>query len=465
MATLTERLERVAPSWGIRPVPDRLRRFGDLDLAILWGDLAIGLLVLVSGALLVPALGLPTAVVAIGVGSVLGALPLALMAYAGTREGVPGMVLFRPVLGLRGSWLPSLANLVQLVGWTGFEFWAMSRVADAVARDLLGVRLPWLWLAVVAVLCTGLALAGPVFVVRRWLERFGAWVVAAGAAWITVRIATRGDLGTLWGAPGRGGLPFWLAVDLVIAMPVSWLPLVPDYTRFARRPRSSATATSVSYALGNAWFYLLGALVVVAAGSGPDVLDIGTTIAAAAGGGAVLLALIVGESDQAMANIYSGALSLQNVSPRLRQRAVVVAIGIAGTVIAAALGEEGVVTFQFFLYLVGSLFVPLVAVFAADYLIRARGRYGEEALFDSVSPGVRGRALVAWAVGSVVFQWCVPTGPSWWTGQVERVLHDWLNLPVPLFDGALGASIPSFVTAFAVAVAVLPRRRPRAEAP
>src|SRR5215211_3398675 len=152
MSTVTERLEqtleREAPQWGIRPVPAAMRRLRTLDLAVLWGDLSIGLLVLVSGALLVPALGLPTATAAIVIGSAVGCLPLALMAFAGAREAVPGMVLFRPLLGVRGSWLPSAANLVQLVGWTAFEFWAMGRVANAVSRDLLGLDAPGMWLAV-----------------------------------------------------------------------------------------------------------------------------------------------------------------------------------------------------------------------------------------------------------------------------------------------------------------------------
>jgi nucleobase:cation symporter-1, NCS1 family len=463
MATVTERLgralERETPTWGIRPVPDGLRRFGALDLGILWGDLSIGLLVLVSGALLVPALGLPMAAAAVVVGSLLGCLPLALMAYAGAREGVPGMVLFRPLLGLRGSWLPSAANLVQLVGWTTFEFWAMARVADTVGRELLGFEAPWFWLGVVVVVCTALALAGPLFVVRRWLERFGIWVVVAVAVWITAKILSAGELGALWRAPATGGLPFWLGVDLVIAMPVSWLPLVADYNRFARDPRASATGTFVSYAAGNIWFYLLGALLVLAAGSGPDVLDIGTTIAAAAGGAAVLVALLVGESDQAMANIYSGALSVQNVAPRLSQRGTVIAIAVIAAAMAAVLQDDAALTFEFFLYLIGSVFVPLVAVFAADYLVRSRGRYGRDRLFDAVAPGVRVHPLVPWAAGFVVFQWCVPTGPAWWTGLVERAVHDVAHLPFPLFGGALGASFPSFLTAFVVSLAVLPRPR------
>jgi purine-cytosine permease-like protein len=200
---------------------------------------------------------------------------------------------------------------------------------------------------------------------------------------------------------------------------------------------------------------------VVAAGSGPDVLDIGTTIAAAAGGGAVLLALLAGESDQAMANIYSAAISVRNVLPRMSQRVGVVAIGAAGAAIAAILRDDAVVAFEFFLFLIGSMFVPLVAVFAAHYLVRARGRYGEAALFGEAVRGVRRRALVPWIAGSLVFHWCVPTGPGWWTGAVERVLQGWGHLPFPLFDGSLGASVPAFVAAFALALVTLPRRQTR----
>ena len=92
--------------------PER-RTLSGLDLAILWGDLSVGLLVIVTGALLVPALGIGPALLAILLGTLLGCLPLALVAFAGERERVPTMVLLRPVLGGRGSFLPSALNLVQ----------------------------------------------------------------------------------------------------------------------------------------------------------------------------------------------------------------------------------------------------------------------------------------------------------------------------------------------------------------
>jgi putative hydroxymethylpyrimidine transporter CytX len=463
VASVTERLgealEREAPVWGIRPVPPDRRRFSNADVAVLWGDLSIGLLVLVSGALLVPALGLRAAAAAIAIGSAIGCAALGLVGAAGAREGVPGMVLFRPVLGRRGSYLPSAANLVQLVGWTGFEFWAMARVGNAVSTDLFGLDAWAAWLAVVAVVCTALALAGPVFTVRRWLERFGAWVVGGVAIWITIRVLTAGDLGDLWSRPGTGGLPFWAAVDLVIAMPVSWLPLVADFNRFARHERGSALATFGSYAVGNAWFYLLGALLVLAAGATPDVLDIGSTVAATAGGAVVLLALLVGESDQAMANLYSGAVSVQNVAPGVRLRPLIVGLGAAGFAIAAALSDAAA-TFEVFLFLIGSVFVPLFGVFVAD-LARRGWRYGEAALFEDAPDGIRWRAVVAWAAGFVLYQWCVPTGPAWWIDGLERVVHDGLGLPLPLLAGSpLGASLPAFLVAFALGWLLLRPRSP-----
>jgi NCS1 family nucleobase:cation symporter-1 len=440
---IEQTLEREAPTWGIGPVPPEHRRLGSLDFAVLWGDLSIGLLVLLTGALLVPPLGLPTALVAIVVGSVIGCVPLALVGLAGAQQGVPGMVLFRPVLGVRGSYLPSVLNIAQLVGWTGFELWAMALVASQMSKRLFGFSNYWLWLAVVAVLCTLLALGGPILVIRRWLERFGAWVVAAVALWITIRVLTTSNLTLIWHAHGRGGLGFWLAVDLVIAQPVSWLPLVADYNRFARSNTSSATGTFWGYALGNVWFYALGALLVLGAGlSDTTPAGIGQAIASLAGGWIVLLALLVGETDEAFADIYSAAVSSQNLGARIKQRWAVVAIALAGAGLAVWLGLRPTVAlgnYESFLFLLGSVFVPLFGVFVADYfLLRSR----------SGPTNLRWRALVAWVVGFLVYQWSVPTGPLGIQHAMKTLLHAWLHLPYPLANSALGASVPSFAAAF-----------------
>ena len=460
MASVTERfgaiLEREAPAWGIRPVPAEHRHLSGLDLAVLWGDLSVGLLVMVTGALLVPALGFPRALLAIVVGSVIGCLPLALVGLAGEREGVPSMVLFRPALGLRGSFLPSALNLLQLIGWTAVEFWAMGSVANVASRELFGFDARALWLVVVAVLCTGLAIGGPVVVVRKWLERFGIYVLLGTAVWITARALAAGDLGAIWRGPGEGGLPFWLAVDLVIVMPVSWLPLVADFNRFARPGARGFVGTYLGYLAGNVWFYALGALLVLGAGATADVLGIGAAISGAAGGAFLLLALLAGESDNAFANLYSSAVSIRNVVPEAPQRWLIAALGGLAFGLALALSME---RYELFLLLIGSVFVPLFGVFAADWLVRARGRYGEARLFAPT--GVRWLALVPWLAGFVLYHWSVPTGPAGWVDAVRTVFAEWLGLPFPLFDSALGASLPSFVAAFGLMLMLPPPRATR----
>jgi NCS1 family nucleobase:cation symporter-1 len=459
VATVTERLERAiereAPSWGVRPTAPEVRRLSGLDFVVLWGDLGIGLLVLVTGALLVPALGLPRAVLAIVVGSVIGCLPLALVGRAGAREGVPGMVLLRPALGTRGSYVPTVLNIFQLVGWTAFELWAMALVATRVT----GTGGFFVWLAVVAVVCLVLSLGGPVVVVRRWMARFGVWVVVAVAAYLTVRLSLVADLGELWSRPGVGGFPaFWPAVDLVIAMPISWIPLVADYNRFARRGVGSAGGTYAGYLLANVWFYTLGALLILTARApGPSVLGIADGIVALAGGTVLLVALLVGETDEAFADIYSAAVSAQNLVPRLSQRASVVMVTALGVGVAAwisRLPDQGVITYELFLFLVGSIFVPLFGVFLADYHVvhRAPG-YRAEALFDHRGPyrytgGFHLAAAGAWLLGFSAYHWAAPTSLPGWSDAVEAVLAGWLGLPFPLFGGAVPASVVAFVVGF-----------------
>ena len=463
MATVTERLEQVlereAPAWDVRPVAPEMRRLSGLDLAVLWGDLGIGLLVLVTGALLVPALGLPQALLAIVVGSVAGCVPLALVGLAGAREGVPGMVLLRPVLGVRGSYLPTAFNIGQLVGWTAFELWAMALVASRITGPLFGVDSFYVWLAVAAVVCVLLSLGGPVLVVRRWMKRFGAWVLAAVAAWISVRLLTGLDLPALWSRPGQGGLPFWSAVDLVVVMPVSWIPLVADYSRFARRPRPAAVGTYLGYLVANVWFYALGALLILgAATSVPSVTGVAEGVMAVAGGTLVLVVLLVGETDEAFADIYSASVSAQNLVPRVPQRAAVIGVSAVGVAAAAWLFRqpgEGVQSYEFFLFLIGSIFVPLFGVFVADYFVGRRSRpYRSDALFDSGGPyrysgGFNLVAMLAWFLGFAVYHWIVPTGPTPWRHAVESALTA-LGLPFPLFGGAAPASIVAFVVAFSL---------------
>ncbi len=450
MSDVLERVEGV-PEWGVDPIPQSERTLSGFDLAILWGDLGVGLLVLVTGGFLVPGLGFAAAFAAIVIGSVIGVSLLALAGSAGAGHGITTMVLFRPVLGVRGSWFPSALNVVQLIGWTAVELWAMSLVADIVSREIFGFSARWMWLGIVAVVCVGLALWGPVGVARIWMKRFGAWVIGGIVIAVTLLAFTLDGIGDALRAPGSGA-PFGPALDLVIAMPISWLPLVCDYNRFGRGARSAFTGTFWGYLIANVWLYSLGAMLVLGTGAEPSPAGIATAILAVVGGSIAgltfLAALLVGETDEAFADIYSAALSLKNVFPRASLRALVIGIGAISVVLAAWLTME---RFEAFLFLLGSVFVPLFGILAADHFVNRRGAIQVDQLDAKngaywFTGGVRLSALLPWVGGFLVYHWILPVGPGSWIDLVGRIVGDPLIVRFPWLSASIAAFVLSFVT-------------------
>ncbi|MFN2469003.1 MAG: cytosine permease [Gaiellaceae bacterium] len=440
-------MEERAPSWGIEPVPERLRVLGFADLGLLWGNLSVSLLVIVAGALLVPGLSLPTALVAILVGALLGNLMLGAAGMIGADARVPAMVLLRAPLGRRGSYAPTALNVAQGFGWSIFELLIIATAAGALSDELFGFEARWLWTIVFGGVAVALALLGPIGFVRRYVRRFALWVVLASLVYLTWWVLDRSDLGDFWSAEGRGGFPsFWHGVDLVIASVVSWTPLAADYTRFARSRRAAFWGTGLGYLVPTVWMFGLGAFLLLAR----DIDDAAAIPAAVVAGGALsvlaLLALTVDETDEAFANVYSTAVSLQNVLPRVPQRLLIVLVAAIATVGALVIDLGNYTTF---LYLLGSCFVPLFGVLLADWLVRG-AHYSRDDVF--ASPAVRPGQLGAWIAGFALYQWLAPVGPSWWTDLLSH------TNPAPI---DFTASIPSFAAAFALSALASRYRSPR----
>jgi nucleobase:cation symporter-1, NCS1 family len=432
--------DRIEGSWGIEPVPERLRVLGLLDTGLLWGNLGVSLLVIVAGAVLVPALSLPEALLAILLGCVIGNAMLGVAGAIGTDSRVPGMVLMRAPLGRRGSYLPTGINVLQGIGWTIFELLIIATAAAALSDELFGFRAQWLWTLVFGVVAFALALLGPIGFVRRFVRRVAVWAVPVALAYLTWWAIDGADLGALWDAPGTGGLSVWQGADIVVAITVSWVPLAADYTRFSTTRRAGGVGTGLGYFVPDAWLLTLGVVLVLSRElSDPAVLP----AAVVAGGLAAILALfalLVTETDEAFANSYSAAVSLQNLLPRAPQPLLIALV--TGTAVAGALVID-LVSYQSFLLLLGSVFVPLFAVLLADWLAAGR-HYSTEDVFDG--PAWRTGLVGAWVAGFVLYQWLFPTGPGWWVELVEN-----LNPP----DWGIGATVPSFLAAFALAVLAL----------
>ena len=180
------------PSWGIEPVPERLRVLGVLDGFLLWANLSVSLLVIVAGAFLVLpasdfglALSLPDALGAIVAAAIVGNLLLALGGLIGADARVPTMVLMRAPLGRRGSYLPTGLNVVQCLGWSVFELIVIATGASALSQQVLGFGGIAFWKILFGVVATILAFLGPVGFVRKYVRKFAVWVVIASLLYLS----------------------------------------------------------------------------------------------------------------------------------------------------------------------------------------------------------------------------------------------------------------------------------------
>ncbi len=437
-----------APSWGIEPVPERLRVLGLFDSTLLWLNLGISLLVLVLPAYF--DLSLKDALGATLVGGLIGNGMLALAALIGADGRVPTMVLQRAPLGQRGSYLATVLNVLQCMGWAIFELIVIATAAGLLCNKLFGFEAVWAWKLVFGAVATMLALLGPIGFVRRFVRKFAIWAVAASVVYLAWWIADGADLGHLWSHGGTHHGSFWLGVDTVVAVTVSWAPLVADYTRFSRDRRSAFFGVGIGYLLPTLFQFGFGSILVLSRGVDPNHPEL--ILVAIAGGGAAaalaLLALTVDETDEAFANVYSGAVSLQNLFPRASQRLLIACASVVATGGALAIDMR---SYQRFLLLLGSVFVPLLGVLVAHWLLSG-AHYTRRDIFES--PAVRVGPIVAWAAGFLLYEWLYqPADLGFWTR--------WLShLPTPSYQ--VGASLPSFVLAFVLTGLLQTLSSPRA---
>jgi NCS1 family nucleobase:cation symporter-1 len=431
-------MDERTPAWGIEPVPDRLRTLGLADQTVLWGNLGVSLLVLVIGALLVPALSLRDALLAILVGGLIGNAMVGAAGLIGADARVPSMVLLRAPLGRQGSYVPTALNALQCLGWATFELIIIAAAASALSDELFGFEAKAAWTVFFGALAAAFALLGPVGFVRRILRRFAVWIVLASLAYLTWWALSEADLRALWDAPAEGGSSFWLGVDLVIAITVSWVPLVSDYTRFSRSRRAAFWGSGGGYFLGGTWMLALGVFIVLSRGVS-DPVEIPPAVATAGLAAALaLLAVTLDETDEAFANVYSAAVSLQNALSQVPQRVLVAIVAAVATLGALVVELRN---YESFLLLLGSFFVPLFGVLLADWL-RSGARYTRAQIFDA--PAWRPELLLAWAIGFALYHWLhePPLGPSWWVDVVEETRQP---------NVGIGASLPSFAASFALA--------------
>jgi NCS1 family nucleobase:cation symporter-1 len=369
------------------------RPLGFTDQLALWGNLGISLFGPLTGALIATTAGsVGLALGAIVVGCGLGAILLGASAVFGATTGAPAMVTLRGLVGRRGSVLPTLLNIAQNIGWATLEIIVISTAAVAV----LGAAWRWPFVILAGAAATIMAIR-PLGSVRL-LRKIMVWLVLAASVFLFVQVL----LQPRQSIPQESVLGFWPAVDLAVAGVISFAPLAADYSRHSRTRKAAFWGASLGYGLAAVAYYTLGVFAVVNLGAS----DVITALVTLPAGAIAIAILLVDEVDEAFANVYSTAMSVHNIMPQLDRRIVALIIGVTATLLAGLLD---IGQYQSFLFLIGSVFVPLYAVAAVDFFLVSRQRWDV-----SATARLRAAPVIAWACGFAAYQLVYPgTVPGW----------------------------------------------------
>ena len=370
---------------------DRPRTLSTPTLGLIWFGAAVSLAEILTGTFFAP-LGFEQGIAAIVIGHIIGGALFWLVSFVSAKTGASAMQAVARSFGRVGAGAFSLANVIQLVGWT-----AIMIMSGAAAAQLLVPHLGALgWCFVIEALIVMWIAVG----VKRMGHVQSAAAVLLLVLTFVVSFAVFGA-----GAPAAGvvgaveeGLSFGAAVELAAAMPLSWLPVVGDYLREAKKPAQATAAATIAYTLGSCWMFVIGLGCALLAGSG----DIAVVLAQAGFGVVGILVVVFSTVTTTFLDAQSAGVSAQSIHTRLDARTCGIAAAVIGCLLAAF---APIADFEEFLYLIGSVFAPMAAIVCVDYFVLHR---------DRTAASVDWRNVILWACGFALYRfsltWDIPCG-------------------------------------------------------
>lgn len=357
-------------------------------IGLIWFGAAVSIAEISTGTLLAP-LGWQRGLAALLLGHAVGGALFFAAAYIGALTGRSSMESVRLSFGKRGSVLFSVANMLQLAGWTAVMIYAGATVSSALGKVLWdGESFVWWALANGALIVLWLA-----FGARKTggLKTVSMLLMLLAVLWLSAEVfSTAGSTA----AQVSDGMSFGTAVELSAVMPLSWLPLAADYTRQARRPFAATLTATLAYTLTGCWMYALGLAAALFTGE----TDVAKILLGAGLGAAGILAVVLSTVTTTFLDAYSAGVSANNISAKLSETPIAVAVAVVGTLLAVLLP---VTEYENFLLLIGSVFAPMAAVLIADFFVLKRREEIEG--FDFAG-------LVLWLAGFILYRFLLSSG-------------------------------------------------------
>ena len=355
-----------------------MKKTSTFQNGLIWFGAGVSIAEILTGTYFAP-LGMCKGILAIVVGHVIGCALFFFAGLIGGRTGLSAMETVKLSFGKKGGLLFAFLNVLQLVGWTAIMIYD-----GALATNGIFDTGAWVWCLVIGALILVWILIG--------ITNLG-WVNRISMAALFILTLVLCKVIFIDGRPGDASafgeaMSFGAAVELAVAMPLSWLPLISDYTREAEKPFRATLASTLTYGLVSCWMYIIGMGAAIYTGEG----DIALIMVKAGLGVAALVILILSTVTTTFLDAWSAGISSESLSKKLSGKWVAVGVTVIGTAAAMLFPMDDITDF---LYLIGSVFAPMIAVQLADFFILRRP--GTDSGFDWAGLGV-------WLAGFVIYR-------------------------------------------------------------
>lgn len=351
-----------------------------LSNGLLWLGAAVSIAEIFTGTLFV-SLGFVKGFFAIVAGHIIGCILLYHAGIIGAKSGKSSMESVGLSFGNKGRNFFALLNVLQLVGWTAVMIIQGARAMGVMLNTSIGMQSDLLWGVIIGTAILTWVIIGP-----KNLEKVN--IVAVGGLFILTIL-----LGfTVFNGGSQtnisGELSFGAAIELSVAMPLSWLPLISDYTKDAKHPLTATRASVITYFVGSIFMYTIGLGAALFTGES----DIAVIMYKAGFGILGVLIILFSTVTTTYLDVYSAGVSLKTINGRLPEKVMAIMVCIIGTAIAIFTPVE---QYENFLYLIGSVFAPMVAVLIADYFILKK---------DNLKKSVDVTNFIVWFIGFLIYR-------------------------------------------------------------
>ena len=387
----------------IKPIASSERNLKGIDYFLFWAGVAISLAEIWAGGFLAP-LGFTLGLLAIFLGHMIGNSFLGLGGLIGSEHGLTSMATVRPAFGIKGANIAAVLNIVQLIGWASILLIIAGQAGAVLGSSIGGIWATnrfWIILIGFGTLLWALYTGEKVWKIMQYTACTAMFLVIFIMTWI---VFGKVDMNTL-SIPKTGSMHFMTALDLVIAMPISFLPIVADYSRFAKGNKSSFWNTWIGYFVISFWMYALGlTAAIVMEEKDPAILMVNTLSVIGLAVPALIM-VVFSTITSNFPDLYSATCSMMNLSKKTNPKLFMWIVAIF-TILVALVFPMG--QYQNYLLFIGAMFIPLFGVVLTDYFIMRKRKLQIEDIDKKggvywYTNGANIIAVISWGIGFWIY--------------------------------------------------------------